>query len=54
MWQKKASQKVYVMKKEAKAYFELAKIHIIKNQKEKAILDINNAIRKNSKILRNC
>lgn len=35
--------------KEAKAYFELAKIHIIKNQKEKAILDINNAIRKNSK-----
>ena len=35
--------------KEAKAYFELAKIHVIKNQKEKAILDINNAIRKDSK-----
>lgn len=35
--------------KEAKAYFELAKIHIIKNQKEKAILDINKAIRKDSK-----
>lgn len=35
--------------KEAKAYFELAKIHVIKNQKEKAILDINNAIRKDAK-----
>lgn len=31
--------------KEAKAYFELAKIHIIKNQKERAVLDINNAIK---------
>lgn len=34
--------------KEAKAYFELAKIHVIKNQKEKAILDINNAIKVDS------
>lgn len=31
--------------KEAKSYFELAKIHVMKNQKEKAILDINNAIK---------
>lgn len=31
--------------KESKAYFELAKIHIMKNQKEKAILDINNAMK---------
>ena len=34
--------------KEAKAYFELAKIHILKNQKEKAILDINNALKVDS------
>lgn len=31
--------------KEAKAYFELAKINIMKNQKEKAIMNINNAIK---------
>lgn len=31
--------------KEAKSYFELAKIHIMKNQKEKAVLDINNAMK---------
>ena len=31
--------------KEAKSYIELAKIHILKNQKEKAVLDLNNAIR---------
>lgn len=31
--------------KEAKAYFELAKIHIMKNQKNKAILDLNNLLR---------
>jgi tetratricopeptide (TPR) repeat protein len=31
--------------KEAKAYFELAKIHILKNQKEKAVLDLNNSIK---------
>lgn len=30
--------------KEAKSYIELAKIHILKNQKEKALLDINNAL----------
>ncbi len=35
--------------KEAKAYFELAKIHILKNQKEKAISDINNSIKANTK-----
>lgn len=35
--------------KEAKSYLELAKIHTIKNQKEKAILDVNNAIKVNSK-----
>jgi len=34
--------------KEAKAYLELAKIHILKNQKEKAILDINNALKVDS------
>ena len=34
--------------KEAKAYYELAKIHMMKNQKEKAILDINNSIKINS------
>ena len=34
--------------KEAKAYIELAKIHIIKNQKEIAALDINNAIKADS------
>ncbi len=34
--------------KEAKAYYELAKIHIMKDQKEKAILDLNNAIRVDS------
>lgn len=34
--------------KEAKSYFELAKIHVIKNEKEKAILDINNAIQVDS------
>ena len=31
--------------KEAKAYFELAKIHVMKNNKEKAVLDINNAMK---------
>lgn len=31
--------------KEAKAYFELAKIHIMKSQKEEAIKDIENAIK---------
>lgn len=35
--------------KEAKSYLELAKIHILKNQKEKAVLDINNAIKVDSK-----
>ncbi len=42
--------------KEAKAYYELAKIHIMKNQKEKAILDLNNAIKVDSeyyKIMQN-
>lgn len=34
--------------KEAKAYLELAKIHIMKNQKEKAVLDVNNAIKVDS------
>ena len=34
--------------KEAKSYIELAKIHILKNQKEKAILDINNALQADS------
>jgi len=34
--------------KEAKSYIELAKIHILKNQKEKAILDINNALKVDS------
>ncbi len=41
------SKSVY-NEKEAKSYLELAKIHIMKNQKEKAILDINNAIRVDS------
>lgn len=36
--------------KEAKAYIELAKIHIMKNQKEKAILDINNALKVDSSL----
>jgi len=31
--------------KEAKSYVELAKINIMKNQKEKAIININNAIK---------
>ena len=31
--------------KEAKAYYELSKIHMIKNQKEKAIEEINNTIK---------
>lgn len=31
--------------KEAKAYFELAKIHVMKNQKEKAVLDAKNSIK---------
>jgi len=31
--------------KEAKSYFELAKIHMMKNQKERAVLDINNAMK---------
>lgn len=31
--------------KEAKAYFELAKIHVMKNQKSKAILDAKNSIK---------
>lgn len=35
--------------KEAKAYFELAKIHIMKNEKERAVLDINNAIKADSR-----
>lgn len=34
--------------KEVKSYFELAKIYIMKNQKEKAILNINNAIKLDS------
>lgn len=34
--------------KEVKSYFELAKIHIMKNQKEKAILDLNNAVKLDS------
>lgn len=34
--------------KEVKSYFELAKIHIMKNQKEKAVLAINNAIKLDS------
>ena len=34
--------------KEAKSYFELAKIHMIKNQKEKAVLDITNAMKVDS------
>lgn len=34
--------------KEAKAYFELAKIHVMKNQKAKAILDIRNCLKINS------
>ena len=34
--------------KEVKSYFELAKIHVMKNQKEKAILDVNNAIKLDS------
>lgn len=35
--------------KEAKSYIELAKIHILKNQKEMAVLDLNNAIKVESK-----
>lgn len=34
--------------KEAKSYFELAKINIMKNQKEKAIMNLNNAIKVDS------
>ena len=34
--------------KEAKGYYELAKIHVMKNQKEKAILDMNNCIKLDS------
>lgn len=36
--------------KEAKSYLELAKIHIIKNQKEKAITDIDKALKADSSI----
>lgn len=42
------SKSVY-NEKEAKAYIELAKIHVMKNQKEKAVMDINNAIKVDSK-----
>lgn len=35
--------------KEAKSYLELAKIHVMKNQKEKAISDINKAIKADSR-----
>ena len=38
-------KKALYNEKEAKAYFELAKIHIMKNQKEEAIKDIENAIK---------
>jgi len=38
------SKSIY-KEKEAKAYIELAKIHIMKNQKEKAILAVNNALK---------
>ncbi len=34
--------------KEAKSYFELAKINVMKNQKEKAIINLNNAIKVDS------
>ena len=34
--------------KEVKSYFELARIHVMKNQKEKAILDVNNALKLDS------
>ncbi len=36
--------------KEAKSYLELAKIHIIKNQKETAILEINKALKIDSSL----
>lgn len=36
--------------KEVKSYIELAKIHMLKNQKEKAVLDISNAMKVDSRV----